>query len=180
MSSTEDLAIIEEGELHHVQDDEAEANVEYSNTSSNKSTILNSVEDIFNLKEGELHLSVAQDDIPGANSGLMNLTGVVCSELPIDDEFLHQNIPSPNRAKSSPSYADIAKKKSIDSSGSSSDDSIEKLSKKAGKKSRKESREEEAERLKMQESQSTIEMYYGRSKRKRPIKGVITPSHPSK
>ena len=68
----------------------------------------------------------------------------------------------------------------IESSGSSSDDSIEKLSKKASRKSRKEAGEEDAERLKMQGSQSTIEMSYGRSKRTIPLKGVITPSHPSK
>ena len=97
-----------------------------------------------------------------------------------DDEFLHQNIPSPNGAKYSPSYVDIAKKKHIDSSGSSSDDSIDKLSKKARRKSKKEYREEEADRLKMQGSQSTIEMSYGRSKRTRPLKGSTTPSHPSK
>ena len=99
---------------------------------------MNSVEDIVNLEEGELHHSLAQDDIPRAISSLTNLTGAVCLELPRDDEFLHQNIPSPNGAKYSPSYVDIAKKKHIDSSGSSSDDSIEKLSKKAGRKSKKE------------------------------------------
>ena len=109
----------------------------------------------------------------------MNLTGANCSQLPRDYE-LHQNIPSPNGAKYSPSYADIAKKKQIDSPGSSGDDSIEKLSKKAGRKSRKEAREEEAERLKMQGSQSTIKMSYGRRKRTRPLKGATTPSHPSK
>ena len=103
----EDFVILEEGELHHVQDDEAEANVEYSNIGSNKSDFLNSTEDIVNLEEGELHHSVVQDDIPEAKSGLMNLTGAVCSELPKDDDFLHQYLPSPNRAKSSPSYADI-------------------------------------------------------------------------
>ena len=36
--------------------------------------------------------------------------------------------------------------------------------------------EEEADRLKMQGNQSTIEMSFGRSKRTRPPKGVITPS----
>ena len=107
----------------------------------------------------------------------MDLSEVVCSDLPKDGE---QQNPSPNGAKSSPSYAKITKKKPLDSSGSYGDDSIEKLSKKAGRKSRKEAREEEAERLKTQGSQSTIKMSYGRSKRTRPLKGVINPSHTSK
>ena len=64
----------------------------------------------------------------------------------------------------------------MDSSSSSDEDSIEQISKKAGMKSRKDVREEEAERLKMQGNQSTIEMSLGRSKRTRPPKGVITPS----
>ena len=93
---------------------------------------------------------------------------------------LHRkNHPSPNGAKSSPSYAEIIKKKLGDSSRSSDEDSIKQLSKKAGKKSRKEAREEE-ERLKMQGNQSTIEMSLGRSKRTRPPNGVITPSSTSK
>ena len=122
---------------------------------------------------------MAQDDIPEAISGLMNLTGADCLEIPRYYE-LHQNFPSSNGDKSSPSYADIAKKKKIDSSSSSGDDSIDKLSKKVGRKSIKEAREQEAKRLKMQGSLSTIEISYGKSKRKRPLKGVITPSHPSK
>ena len=61
-------------------------------------------------------------------------------------------------------------------SSGSSDDSIEQLSKKGGRKSKKEIQEEEAERLKMQGSQSTIEMYYRSNKITRPPKGVITPS----
>ena len=71
---------------------------------------------------------------------------------------------------------EILKKKLVDSSSSSDEDSIEQSSKKAGRKSRKEIREEEAERLKMQGSQATIEMTLGRSKRNRPLKGGATPS----
>ena len=121
-----------------------------------------------------------QDDVDEANTGLMDLTRVVCSKLPRFGEFLHQNLPSPNRAKSSPSYADITKKKPLEISGSFDEYSIEKLSKKIGSKSQKEAREEGAERLKMQGIQSTIEMSYGKRKRTIPIKGVITPSQPSK
>ena len=55
---------------------------------------------------------------------------------------------SPSISSASPSYAEILKKKSIDSSGSL-DDSIEKYSKNVGIKYRKELREEEAERLKV-------------------------------
>ena len=74
------------------------------------------------------------------------------------------------------SYANIACKKPADSFESSDENSIEQLSKKAGRKSKKEIQEEEAERLKKQGSQSTVEMSYGRNKRTRPPKGVITPS----
>ena len=84
---------------------------------------------------------------------------------------------SPIGANASPSYADITRKKQAESSSSSEDDSIEQLSKKAGRKSCKEAWEEEDESLNMQGSQSTIEMSLGRSKRTRPPKGVITPSH---
>ena len=85
---------------------------------------------------------------------------------------MQQNYVSPIGVNSSPSYADITKKKMSDSSTSSDEDSTQQLSKKAGRKPKK-----EAERLKMQGSQSTIEIPYGRSKRTRPPKGVITPSH---
>ena len=110
----------------------------------------------------------------------MDLTRAICLDLPRVGEFLHQNLPSLNVTKYSPSYAKITKKKPLDSSRSSSENSIQKLSKKIGSKSQKEAREEGAERLKMQGSQSTIEMSYGRSKRTRPLKGAISPSHPSK
>ena len=164
--------------MQHVQDVEAEEKVEYAKIGSNKNADLKSPEEINNLEEGEMHHSQDNVDILEASSDL--LFGAVSLELLKEDEFLHPNIPSPTGAKSSPSYADMAKKKKIDSSGSSSDDSIDKLSKNTGRKSKKEAREEEAERLKMQGIQSTIEMSYGRSKRTRPLKGATTPSHPSK
>ena len=86
-----------------------------------------------------------------ANPSLMDSIGVVYIEIPRDGEFLQQN-PSPNGTKTSPSYAEITKKKPVDSSRSSNEDSIEQFSKKAGRKSRKEVREEEEERLNMQGS----------------------------
>ena len=96
-------------------------------------------------------------------------------ELPSLGESLQEDHPSPNRAKTPP-YAEITKKNSVDRSGSFDEDSFEQLSKKASGKSRKEAQEEEVNRLKMQGSQSSIEMSFGRSKRARPHKGVITPS----
>ena len=65
----------------------------------------------------------------------MDQTGATNSALPTIGESLHQNHPSPNGAKSSPSYVEIIKKKPTDSSGSSNEDSIEQFSKKAGMKS---------------------------------------------
>jgi hypothetical protein len=79
---------------------------------------------------------------------------------------------------SNPSYAEIARKKPVESSGSSEDETYERPSKKAGRKSRKEKREEEAERLKTQGSQSTIEMSIGRNTRPRPSKGGPNPPPP--
>ena len=86
------------------------------------------------------------------------------SDLPSVGETLQEDHSSPNRAKTPP-YAEITKKKSTDIFGSSDVDYIEQLSKKAGRKSRNEAREEEVDRLKMQGSQCTIEMSFGRSKR---------------
>ena len=110
----------------------------------------------------------------------MDHYGATNSELPSVGATLQQNLPSPNGANPSPSYAKIIKKKPIDSSGSSDKDSIENFSKKASRKSRKDVREEEAERLNMQGSQPTIEMSMGKRKRNMPHKVVITPSLPSK
>ena len=56
----------------------------------------------------------------------------------------------PIRDFSPPSYSDISRKKPVESSDSSDENSIEQLSKKGGRKSKKEIREEEAERLKTQ------------------------------
>ena len=78
------------------------------------------------------------------------------------------------RSPSSPSYADVTKKKPEESSGSSEDETFERPSKRASRKSRKELREEEAERLKVQGSQATIEMTMGRNTRPRPSKGGHT------
>ena len=64
----------------------------------------------------------------------------------------------------------------VESFGSSYEDTFEQSSKNIGRKSRKEIREEEAERLKTQGSQATIEMNFGRSKRNIPLKGGATPS----
>ena len=83
---------------------------------------------------------------------------------------------SPIRSSSPPSYADITRKKQHISFGSSEDDTFEQHSKK-GRKSKKEIREEEAERIKMQGSQTTLEMSYRRNKRIELPKGVNTPSH---
>ena len=47
--------------------------------------------------------------------------------------------------------------------------------KKNGRKSRKEIREEEVERLKLQGSEPTIKLSFGRSKRNRPQKGGANP-----
>jgi hypothetical protein len=87
---------------------------------------------------------------------------------------------SPLGNSSSPSYAEMIKKKPLETSGSSEEESFERPSKRAGRKSHKEAREEEAERQKMQGSQSTIEMSIGRNTRTRPPKGGPTHSNPSK
>lgn len=73
-----------------------------------------------------------------------------------------------------PTYAEIIKKKPIESSSSSEDEVYERHAKKSGRKSRKEKREEEAERLKTQGSQATIEMTIGRNTRPRSSKGGLT------
>ena len=82
----------------------------------------------------------------------MEQCGTVNSEIPSVHASLPKNYPSPNGVNPSPSYAYIIKKKPVDNSGSSNDESIEKISKKVGRKSRKEDIEAEVERLKMQGS----------------------------
>ena len=125
-------------------------------------------------------MSIEQDEDVEVNTKPLDQSGTINSELPSVGAILLENRPFQNGANPSPSYVEIIKKKPVDSYGSSEEDSIEKNSKKAGWKSRKEAREEEAERLKMQGRQSTIEMSLGKSKRNRPPKGVITPSLSSK
>ena len=149
--------------------------VEDHKASFNHFVVLSSPE-VPILEEGELQQFEVQDDVFAVNIGSMEQAGESISELPSVGESRQDDNPSPNRAKTPPSYAKITKKKLTDSSGSSDDDSIEQLSKKGGRKSRKEAREEEADKQKMQGSQSTIEMSFGRGKRTRPSKGVITPS----
>ena len=87
---------------------------------------------------------------------------------------------SPIEVFSSPSYEEMIKKKPLETSGSSEEESFERPSKRAGRKSHKEAREEEAERQKMQGSQSTIEMSIGRNTRTRPPKGGPIHSNPNK
>ena len=65
----------------------------------------------------------------------MDQFGTTNSELPSVGVILQENRPSPNEAKPSPYYAKIIKMKPVDSSGSSKEDSIEKISKKADRKS---------------------------------------------
>ena len=153
--------------------------IENPNASSNHFVVLSSPE-VPILEEGELQQFEVQDDEPKVNTGPMEQAGATNSELPSVGESLQQNHPSLSGAKTSPSYAEITKKKLVDSSGSSDEDSIEQLSKKSGRKSRKEARVEEADKQNMWGSQSTIEMSFGISKRNWPSKGVITPSLSSK
>ena len=101
----------------------------------------------------------------------MEQVSVSSLDLSRDDDPLL----SLEEAKASPSYADITRKKQVVCYDSFDDDSVEHFFKNIGRKTKKETREEEAERLKMQGSQPTIEMSYGRSKRLRPPKGVSTP-----
>ena len=117
--------------------------------------------------------------VPAIIPGSMSQVGEVISDLPSVGETL-QEVLSPIKEKSSPSYAHINKKKSAYISCSSDDGSVEHFSKKGGRKSNKEVHEDEADRLKMQGIQSTIEKLFGRRTRNRPSKGVSTPSLPGK
>ena len=65
---------------------------------------------------------------PTVNTVPMEQAGPSISEPPWAGEPLHQNYVSPISVNSSPSYADITKKKMSDSSTSSDEDSIEQLS----------------------------------------------------
>ena len=84
------------------------------------------------------------------------------------------NIPNPNSSNtSSPSYADIIKqkKKILENTCSSDEETFERPSKKVGRRTNKETREEESERQKTLGSQTTIEMSIGRNTRPRAPKG---------
>ena len=124
--------------------------------------------DSSDLEEGEVH-HLDGNEMDSVEAGPIHLTPLRDGDPPL-----------PVGDFSPPSYADIARKKLAESSDSSEENSIEQLSKKGGRKSKKELQEEEAERLKTQGSQSTIKMPYGRNKRTRPPKGVLTPSNMGK
>ena len=78
--------------------------------------------------------------------GIHEKYGLVPLETPCADAILQEIHKSPTGGTSSPSYAEILKKKSVDTSGFSEEGSIEQFTKKACRKSRKEVKEEEAER----------------------------------
>ena len=124
LSSMDDSGILEQGELHHVQDDEAKANTSKSNIVSNNLAALTFAEDSTHLEEGELHHSTTQEDIPEASTRQMDLSGEDCLAFPRVGELLNQNPPSPKGAQCSPSYAEVTMKKPLDISVSSSDESI--------------------------------------------------------
>ena len=72
------------------------------------------------------------------NIGNIEIPGSQSPGVPILQEIYK----SPSRLSSSPSYVEILKKKVVDSSGSSGEDSFEQSSKNTGRKYRKEIREE--------------------------------------
>ena len=136
----------------------------------NSFDVLNSSETI--LEEGELSNMEVIEPVLEDISVLKDLSGPSFVALPPEGGSFPS---SPINSCSPPSYAEIARKKNDVSPNSSEDYSFE-LKKTVGRKSKNEIREEEAERLKTQGSQATIEMSYGRNERNRPPKGVITPS----
>jgi hypothetical protein len=91
-----------------------------------------------------------------------------------EEETAHPEVPQ--GSPSNPTYADVTRKKPAESSDSSEEENYEQPTRKVGRKSRREAREEEAERLKTQGSQPTIEMSIVRNSRNRPPKGG---SHPT-
>ena len=92
------------------------------------------------------------------------------------DRGAENQVVAPQGSPPNPSYAEITRPKQPESAGSSEDETLERPTKRAGRKSRKELREEEAERLKVQGNQSTIEMSIGKNTRSRPPKGGPSPS----
>lgn len=87
---------------------------------------------------------------------------------------------TPKGVSSSPTYADMTRKKTPKISGSSEDETTMRPSKRVGRKTHREAREEEAERKKMQGSQATIEISIGGNTRARPPKGGAAPTLASK
>ena len=116
------------------------------------------------LEEGEVQQSYVHKDEGEVNFGPQEHSGPVILEIPCADAILQELHKSPTCVTSSSSYVKILKNKSVDTSGSLEEDSIDKFTKKSGRKSRKEVIEEEAERLNMQGSHATIEMSICRSK----------------
>ena len=104
------------------------------------------------LEEGKVRRSIVQEEEVEVNIVPREKYGTTISEIPCIDAILQEKHDSPTCATPSPYYAEIIKKKLVDMSGSSEEDSIEKITKKASRKSRKEVREEETERLNMQGS----------------------------
>ena len=93
----------------------------------------------------------------------------------VNEEIIPAQLDSPARG-SSPSYVDMTRKKPLESSGSSKDETFERPSKKVGRKSLKEAREEEAERQKIEGSETTLKMSIGRNTRAMPPKGGLSTS----
>jgi len=91
-----------------------------------------------------------------------------------EEELAHPEVPQ--GSPSNPTHADVTRKKPAESSDSSEEENYEQPTRKVDRKSRREAREEEAERLKTQGSQPTIEMSIGRNSRNSPPKGG---SHPT-
>ena len=93
------------------------------------------------LEEGELQQPEFHKDDGEVNRGSQE-TKPIFLETPSVDAIMQDIHKSPVGTISSPSYADVLKKKSVETSGSLEEDSIEKFTKKVGRKSRKEVKEE--------------------------------------
>ena len=146
-------------------------------TSSNPFVVLCPSDDqnSLTLKEGEVQQSYVHIDEGEVNIEPQNQCGPLLFEIPCVDASFQEIHKSPSGTISSPSYAEILKKKPVDTYGSSKEYSREQFTKNASRKSRKEIREEEVERLKMQDIQAKIGMSIGRSKWNRPPKGGTNP-----
>ena len=145
-----------------------------SNVPSNPFVVLSS--SYANLEEGEFQ------HLDGKKLVSEAITVTPDKSIPSLSNYLWDGEPplAPIGDFSPPSYADLACKKPTDSFYSYDENSIDQLSKKAGRKFKKEIQEEEANKIKTQGIQPTIEMSYGRNKRTKTPKGVITPSNSGK